>query len=142
MSQADLILTRLESVRVVGPHRWVALCPAHDDRSPSLSIRATDDGKTLIHCFSGCAPDDILTAIGLTWKDLYPERDKAAYEAALSAGHRHRQRALADITLKDWSQWVLNIAAADLRAGRAHSLEDRAVLAWAADIAKGGTTHG
>ncbi|MBP8285101.1 MAG: hypothetical protein KAX46_14515 [Chromatiaceae bacterium] len=141
MTPADLILTRLQGVREVGPQRWAARCPAHEDRSPSLSIRTTDDGNTLIHCHAGCAPDDILSAIGLTWKDLYPQRDKAALEAALAAGHRHRQRTLADITLQEWAGWVIAIAAAELRAGKQHPLEDRAVLAWAMDIA-GGCQHG
>lgn len=138
----ETFVSHLEEVRQLRPGRWVALCPAHADKSPSLSVTATDDGTTLIHCFSGCAPDDILAALGLTWRDLYPERNRSAYEAALSAGHRHRQRTLADITLKDWAQWVLRIAAADLRQGREHNLEDRAVTAWAAEIAKGGTANG
>jgi DNA primase len=53
MSVAAL-LDRLEGVRACGPGRWVARCPAHEDRSPSLSIRKKDDGTTLLHCFSGC----------------------------------------------------------------------------------------
>lgn len=37
-------------------------CPAHDDRSPSLSVRP---GRTrlLLHCFAGCAARDILDAL-------------------------------------------------------------------------------
>jgi hypothetical protein len=33
---------------------WTARCPAHDDRTPSLSIRDTDDNKVLVHCHAGC----------------------------------------------------------------------------------------
>ena len=33
---------------------WMARCPAHDDRDPSLSIREGVSGKTLIHCHAGC----------------------------------------------------------------------------------------
>jgi len=33
----------------------MALCPAHDDRNPSLSIQLADD-RILIHCFAGCSP--------------------------------------------------------------------------------------
>lgn len=47
-------------------------CPAHDDRSPSLSIKEMPDGRVLLHCFGGCAFEAILGAIGLTKRDLYP----------------------------------------------------------------------
>jgi hypothetical protein len=47
--------------------RWTAnggmcRCPAHDDRTPSLSVRP---GRTrlLLHCFAGCAAADILRAL-------------------------------------------------------------------------------
>jgi len=33
---------------------WMARCPAHDDREPSLSIRDADDSKVLVHCHAGC----------------------------------------------------------------------------------------
>jgi hypothetical protein len=33
---------------------WQARCPAHDDKSPSLSICAGEDGRTLLKCFTGC----------------------------------------------------------------------------------------
>jgi len=65
----DLLLARLEGVRPAGPHSWVARCPAHDDRNPSLSV-SVKDGRVLVHCFAGCAPDAVLGAVGLTWRDL------------------------------------------------------------------------
>lgn len=34
--------------------QWLARCPAHDDHQPSLSIKETDDGRILFHCFAGC----------------------------------------------------------------------------------------
>ncbi len=33
---------------------WMARCPAHDDRKPSLSIREGDHGKVLVCCHAGC----------------------------------------------------------------------------------------
>ena len=36
---------------------WMARCPAHDDREPSLSIRDADDGKVLVRCHAGCDQD-------------------------------------------------------------------------------------
>ena len=44
---------------------WVDLCPAHDDRTPSLSINVAPDGKLLLHCFVGCAFESIVEAAGL-----------------------------------------------------------------------------
>ena len=70
----DALLSHLDGVRETGHGKYVARCPAHDDRSPSLAIKDCDDGKVLIHCFAGCAPEDILSAIGLTFSDMMPER--------------------------------------------------------------------
>ena len=74
MTPATNLLERLEGVRARGPHQWNAKCPAHADKSPSLSIRETDGGALLLHCFAACAVEDVLGAIGLEFADLYPER--------------------------------------------------------------------
>jgi len=47
--------------------RWTAkggmcLCPAHDDRNPSLSVR-TGQTRLLLHCFAGCGSAEILRAL-------------------------------------------------------------------------------
>lgn len=42
---------------------WMARCPAHDDSEPSLSIRHSQTGKILVHCFAGCAQDDVIAAL-------------------------------------------------------------------------------
>lgn len=55
--------------------QYKARCPAHDDRSPSLTITETADGKVLMHCFSGCAVEDIVAALGLEMTDLFPPSD-------------------------------------------------------------------
>ena len=60
------------NARRVGDGRWITKCPAHEDRSPSLSIRSTNDGRTLLHCFGGCRIVDILLAAGIAWADLFP----------------------------------------------------------------------
>lgn len=80
MSKTNTLLDRLEGVKRTGAGKWLARCPAHDDRHASMSIKETDDEKTLIHCFAGCAVDDILTAVGLTFDDLFPDRTAREYD--------------------------------------------------------------
>jgi hypothetical protein len=67
------VLDRLSGVRKCG-RGWIAKCPAHQDRSASLSVSQTADGRWLMHCFAGCAIGDVLAAIGLTINDLFPRR--------------------------------------------------------------------
>jgi hypothetical protein len=56
-----------------GPeHRFTALCPAHDDHTPSLSVREGADGRVLVHCFAGCEPERIVATLGLGMRDLFP----------------------------------------------------------------------
>jgi hypothetical protein len=42
---------------------WMARCPAHDDRAPSLSIRKSDDGKALVRCHAGCDQERVIAAL-------------------------------------------------------------------------------
>ena len=69
----DALLSRLDGVKETGHGKYVARCPAHDDRSPSLAIKDCGDGRVLIHCFAGCETEDVLSAVGLTFADLMPE---------------------------------------------------------------------
>ena len=92
---ADELLGQLEAVRARGLGKWQARCPAHDDREPSLSIREADDGKILLHCFSGCTVDSICSAIGIQVTDLFPNSDPdphAWWEAQRLREGQRRQR--------------------------------------------------
>lgn len=68
----DDFLSRLQKVRKNGKD-YIACCPAHPDKTPSLTIAERDDGRILAHCFAGCGIDDIVAAVGLELKDLMPE---------------------------------------------------------------------
>src|SRR5437879_5166259 len=57
-------LARLDGVRKSG-QRYMARCPAHQDRNPSLSIREGERG-VLVRCFAGCSYQEIMAAIGET----------------------------------------------------------------------------
>jgi hypothetical protein len=56
----------------------MAQCPAHPDKNPSLSIRATE-GQVLVYCFAGCATSDVIAAVGLTNSDLFDDPRGATY---------------------------------------------------------------
>ncbi len=53
-------------VRALGGRKagqgWMARCPAHDDRDPSLSVREVD-GKVLVRCHTGCDQRDVIAAL-------------------------------------------------------------------------------
>jgi hypothetical protein len=70
----DRLLSHLESVRETASAQYVAKCPAHDDGSPSLSIRDLGD-RVLIHCFAGCDPGEVMDAAGLSLADLFVRRE-------------------------------------------------------------------
>lgn len=108
-SSAALLLDRMENVHSAGRDRWMACCPAHPDKSPSLAIRDTSD-TVLLHCFAGCRADGVLAAVGLTWGDLFPDR---------SPGQPRPRHDL------QRERTILRVAAMDLRNGRALSPDDR-----------------
>lgn len=68
------LLGRLNKVKSTGRNSWLACCPAHDDRSPSLSIKEEADGHILLHCFAGCSAVDVVGAVGIDIGDLFPEQ--------------------------------------------------------------------
>lgn len=72
-TDVDALLDRLDGVRNLAADHWIARCPAHDDRRPSLDIRLAHDGKILLCCRPGCRADEILQALGLDWAVLFPD---------------------------------------------------------------------
>lgn len=114
------ILEKLVGVRKVGVDKYVARCPAHADKSPSLSIREMSDGRVLLKCFAGCETENVLSAVGMTFRDIMPERlgDFPRVRPAFTAGDA--LRALAH------EAGVVAIAAGTLSDGQALSPEDHA----------------
>lgn len=76
-SPIDLILPLLSKVRQRQIGQWSACCPAHSDRSPSLSVREASDGAVLIRCFVGCSANEVTAALGLELSDLFPPRQRS-----------------------------------------------------------------
>ena len=134
MIRVDAILNRLDKVRRTGNNKWQALCPSHDDRSPSLSIRLTDD-RVLLHCFAGCPAEDVLDALGLTFGDLYDNASQAAV-ARSTANQGRKFKPLKPVDPLEHEREIIRLGRDDLKAGKSLSFEDRARLKLAIERAR------
>lgn len=140
---ADNLLQHLQKVKRTKPNCWLACCPAHDDKSPSLSIRETDDGKVLVHCFAGCSVHEIMSAVGMDLSDLFPPQDNDQH---FTKGERRPFPAADVLRAIAFESTLVLIAAADLLAGNPFNETDRARLALAAAriqaaLTAGGISH-
>ena len=72
----ERVLARLQDVRR-SRRGWMARCPAHEDRSPSLSVSEGGDGRVLLHCFSGCRTESVCEALQIRVSDLFSARGAA-----------------------------------------------------------------
>jgi hypothetical protein len=115
------LLIRLEGVRQTGPGRFLARCPAHPDRRPSLSVRETDDGVILLHDFGGCSVPEILGALGMDVAELFPERP----EHHRPASARRRVPAADALRAVAFEGLVVLAAARTLAAGQSLLRTDR-----------------
>jgi hypothetical protein len=61
MATAETIAAALGGRKAGGG--WMARCPAHDDRTPSLSIRDARDGKVLVRCHAGCDQEQVVSIL-------------------------------------------------------------------------------
>jgi putative DNA primase/helicase len=83
------ILSHLQEVRKTGENEWKALCPAHDDHHPSLSVAQGIKGP-IVHCFAGkCLQEEVWSAI----VDLCAGNPTAT--VATSNGHRPSRKLVA-----------------------------------------------
>ena len=62
ISDATKPFMALHKFRVIGTNKFVACCPAHDDKTPSLSLTDVGD-KVLFHCFAGCSQAEVIEAL-------------------------------------------------------------------------------
>lgn len=84
-TRTDASMTLEEAVQAALDGRSnVVLCPAHDDRSPSLSVGPGRTQPVLLNCHAGCEPDAIIESGGIDWAtvcnpldmpDAVPSRD-------------------------------------------------------------------
>jgi hypothetical protein len=105
------LLSRLSRVRRTGPNSWLACCPAHADRTPSMTVKVVEDGRILVHDFGGCGAADAMAAIGLSLSDLFPQ---PLYHRAKPVSHPftaqdalralRREAAVVAISLADFAE--------------------------------------
>lgn len=125
--QIDELLGRLDKVKPHGVNQWMARCPCHDDKSPSLSVKV-DGTKILLHCFAKCTPQAICAALGIQMKDLtndtmedrrkkfiewYAGKNSLIYEKAYSYCYGHFNDGLTKVRFRDSSgkktfRWIQN----------------------------------
>ena len=77
MSNIDNILNCLDKVKSLGGGRYKALCPCHNEKTPSLAVTLKDDDRILIHCF-GCGANgiEVIQSLNLEPGDLFPESER------------------------------------------------------------------
>lgn len=125
----DLLLSRLECVRKSGSGH-VARCPAHADRSASLSVCEGRDGRALVKCFAGCDLLAVVHAVGLEVADLFPQRiADATPEGKAAARNAWRQSGwAAALAVLSREAAIVGLAARQLAAGQALAADDHARL--------------
>lgn len=106
----DRLLARLDGVQHHGKG-CRSCCPACGGRSRKLSLTQGDDGRVLLHCFAGCAPHEVLAAVGLTVNDLFVRR----IDADITPAQRRELREHARV-----AQWRAALDALQLEVGVVH----------------------
>ena len=115
----DNVLAHMECVHKTGADKWICRCPAHNDKSPSLSIRLTPE-RILLYCFAGCTTEAIITASGLTWGDICgDDPDRQAWVRATA-------KPLPSPNIDDVYRMIVLVAEDDMAVGKSLSIPDRA----------------
>ena len=111
------ILPRLDRVKETKQGQWLACCPAHQDREPSLALKELSDGMVMLHCWSGCDAREIVNAIGLDMRSLYPPMQESIQgrnvKQAMPSWKRQQF-----VDLFNFERLVANIFRADVKANR------------------------
>ena len=93
------LLSRLEGVKQTR-RGYVSKCPAHNDRTPSLTISEGDRGL-LLHCFALCPLEAICDAIGIKIPDLFYDQARDPRECREAQRkrqvERHRREAIRNV---------------------------------------------
>lgn len=137
---AEVLLSRLEKVKQTGKDRWLACCPAHPDKHPSLNIRETPDGTVLIKCFASCGAAEVVAAVGLELSDLFPPRTDTPDEPT----RRHEREgfhAMDVLVALAYEALIVDCAVGTLQRRGWLTDEECARLAQASDRIQGGLAY-
>jgi hypothetical protein len=110
------VLSRLQKVKKTGQGKYLAICPSHEDKSPSLAIKEVDD-RVLLHCFAGCETADVLGALGLNFEDIMPNQCKGNFPKEKTPFYA------SDILQTTWKEAQITLACA-LHMSKGHILCD------------------
>jgi hypothetical protein len=83
------LLARLHDVKRT-PNGWQACCPAHEDKTASLSISMSNDGVILAHCHAGCDFKSIIQALGMEPRDFFPPKLRAVNGGKSKSGFKKK----------------------------------------------------
>ena len=88
-----------------GNNRWRAKCPAHKSNRLTLALYSGKD-RVSITCFFGCHSDDVMAAVGLTWRNLLyqdttltPEEKKSWAKKRLAEYRATREQRMQDLKM-------------------------------------------
>lgn len=110
---ADAIISKLEKCKRTGNGNWLACCPAHEDKSPSLTLHEAQDGRILVRCWAGCSFEEIVGAVGLGYEPWFPPKQEGDFRPAVK-----RPYPAADVLeALAFEATVIAVTAADLATG-------------------------
>ena len=82
------IIERTGAKTSTGSWQYQGHCPAHDDRSPSLSISLKED-RILLCCHAGCSFDSICKSLELTSVALFDSKSRQMNGAQINQEKNH-----------------------------------------------------
>jgi hypothetical protein len=108
---------------------WLCRCPAHDDRSPSLSVTSGRDGRLLVYCHAGCTAVDVLAelrALGILESKREPGRPNRSPAIEMA---KPDPKAEADLQRRVEAAWAIFDGSDDIRGtlGERYLVEHRGI---------------
>ena len=90
---------------------WLCRCPAHDDKTPSLSVSKGNQVPFVLYCFAGCSFDSIIKSIGLEMQDKWRAEVKELDPLVIEEREREQAAERKEILarrkeLKEESTWL------------------------------------
>ena len=129
---AELLASSLDQGRRVKQNRYIACCPAHDDRSPSFVITQASD-KVLFHCFAGCTQGEVIDA--LIARGLWAEKGE-------SKPNPFKPPEFTPDELEYMHSWCLQYSASVKRGEKTTEFQDAKYRRYQREAYKAGVAHG